>query len=353
MINIGGHPVGEGYSTFIVAELSANHNQDLDLAVKTLRAMKDSGADAVKIQTYKPETITIDCDDDIFQRKTGLWKGQSLFQIYKQGYTPWEWDEKLQRVANDLGMIFFSSPFDKTAVDLLEDIQIPAYKIASLEITDIPLIEYIASKQKPMIFSTGVARLSDIEDAVSACKRKGNNQIALLKCTTSYPTPYEEINLKTIPNMKSTFNTVVGLSDHTLGYEVAVASVALGASIIEKHFVLERKLKTLDGAFSMEPKEFKNMVQSIRNVEKALGSVSYELSDSVQDSRLLVRSLFVVKNLVAGDVLTESNVKSIRPGNGLHPKYIESVLGSCIAKNVTAGTPLSWDLIKNIKQVVG
>lgn len=345
MVKIGERSVGTGYETFIIAELSANHNQNFDLAVKTIEAIKESGADAVKIQTYKPETLTLDCNNDMFQRKTGLWKGYSLFDVYKKAYTPWEWHADLKKIADELGLIFFSSPFDKEAVDLLENLDVPAYKVASLEITDIPLIEYIASKGKPIIFSTGIARLRDIEEAIDACRRMSNRQIALLKCTTAYPTPFEEINLRTIPNMKEVFDTVVGISDHTLGFEIAVAAVTLGASIVEKHFVLDRKLQTPDSSFSMEPKEFKKMVSSIRNVEKALGSITYELSKSSMDSRQLARSLFISKDVKSGEFLTMENVKSIRPGNGLHPRYLKKILGWRVVKDIKAGTPLTWDVL--------
>lgn len=345
MVKIGERSVGTGYETFIIAELSANHNQNFDLAVKTIEAIKESGADAVKIQTYKPETLTLDCNNDMFQRKTGLWKGYSLFDVYKKAYTPWEWHADLKKIADELGLIFFSSPFDKEAVDLLENLDVPAYKVASLEITDIRLIEYIASKGKPIIFSTGIARLRDIEEAIDACRRMSNRQIALLKCTTAYPTPFEEINLRTIPNMKEVFDTVVGISDHTLGFEIAVAAVTLGASIVEKHFVLDRKLQTPDSSFSMEPKEFKKMVSSIRNVEKALGSITYELSKSSMDSRQLARSLFISKDVKSGEFLTMENVKSIRPGNGLHPRYLKKILGSRVVKDIKAGTPLTWDVL--------
>jgi pseudaminic acid synthase len=330
---------------FIIAELSANHNQNFDLAVKTIKAMKDAGADAVKLQTYTPDTITIDCDNKYFQIKDGLWQGKTLYQLYQEAYTPWEWQPKLKEIAEDLGLICFSSVFDKTAVDFLEKMNVPAYKIASFEITDIPLIEYIASKGKPVIISTGIATLSDIEEAVNACKRMGNDQIALLKCTSAYPAPIEDANLLTIPNMKETFGTVVGLSDHTLGSSVAIASVALGAKLIEKHFILDRNLGGPDSAFSMEPEEFKQMVKSIREVEKALGKVTYDLTEKQKKSRDLSRSLFIVKDIKKGEVFTEENVRSIRPGYGLSPKHYSNVIGKMTTKDIERGTPLKIEMV--------
>ena len=335
----------EGNSTFIVAELSANHNQNFDLAVKTIKAMKKTGADAVKLQTYTPDTITINCDSEYFKINHGLNKGLSLYQVYQRAYTPWEWQPKLKKIAEDLGMICFSSAFDKSSVDFLEKMDVSAYKVASLEITDIPLIEYIASKGKPIIMSTGIATLSDIEEAVKACKRMGNEQIVLLKCTSAYPAPIEDANLLTIPNLKDTFGVEVGLSDHTLGSSVAIASVALGAKIIEKHFILDRKLGGPDAAFSMEPDEFKYMVKSIREVEKALGEISYQLTEKMEKSRINCRSLFVVKDIKEGEKFTEENVRSIRPGYGLEPKYYDDVIGKRAIKDIKRGIPLIWDLI--------
>jgi len=269
-----------------------------------------------------------------------------LYKLYQEAYTPWEWQPKLKQIAEDMGLICFSSPFDKTAVDFLEKMNIPAYKVASFEITDIPLIEYVATKGKPVIISTGIAELCDIEEAVNACKRMGNNQIALLKCTSAYPTPLEDVNLKTILNMAETFNTVVGLSDHTLEISVPIAAVALGAKIIEKHFILDRKLGGPDAAFSLEPEEFKIMVKAVREVEKALGKVSYELSEKTKKCREFSRSLFVVKDIKVGETLTEENVRSIRPGFGLLPKYLKDILGKKAKKDLKKGTPLTWDLIE-------
>ncbi len=345
-LQIGNRCVGVNYPIFIIAELSANHLQDFDLAVKTIKTMKESGADAVKFQTYTPDTITIDCDNEYFQIKQGtLWDGKTLYQLYQEAYTPWEWQPELKKIAEDIGLICFSSPFDKTAVDFLEQMNVPAYKVASFEITDIPLIEYIASKGKPVIISTGIASLAEIEEAINACKRMGNNQIALLKCTSEYPTPLEDVNLRTIPDMRERFGTVVGLSDHTLGISVPIAAVALGAKIIEKHFILDRMLGGPDSAFSLEPEEFRAMVKSVRESEKALGEVSYELTEKIKKSREFSRSLFVVEDMKAGEIFTEINIKSIRPGFGLPPKYYDIIIGRKVTKDVNKGTPISWDLV--------
>jgi pseudaminic acid synthase len=333
---------------FIIAELSANHNQKVELAVETIKAAKGCGVDAVKLQTYTPDTITLDCDNEYFQIKQGtIWDGKNLYQLYKEAYTPWEWQPKLKKLAEELGMICFSSPFDKTAVDFLEDMNVPAYKIASFEITDIPLIEYVASKGKPVIISTGIARLEDIQLAIDACKKAGNEQIVLLKCTSAYPTPLEEVNLLTIPDMKERFKTLVGLSDHTIGISVPLAAVSLGARIIEKHFILDRKLGGPDAAFSLEPDEFAQMVKSVREVEKALGKVNYELSEKIEKSREFSRSLFAVKDIKKGETLDNENIRSIRPGFGLHPKFLHEVIGKKAKDNIKKGTPLSWELISD------
>ncbi len=347
MIEIGGKRIGEGEPVFVVAELSANHLQDLDLALKTIEAIKESGADAVKLQTYTPDTITLNVKNEHFMIKEGtLWDGQYLYDLYKKAYTPWEWHEKLFNFAKELGLVCFSSPFDKTAVDFLEELGTPAYKVASFEIVDIPLIEYIASKGKPVIISTGIATLSDIEEAIKACKRAGNEQIILLKCVSEYPTPYEDANLRTIPNMRETFGVPVGLSDHTLGIAVPIASVALGAVMVEKHFILDRNLGGPDSAFSLEPEEFKAMVSAIRQVEKALGKVSYELTERQKAMRKFSRSLFVAKDMKAGEIFTEENVRSVRPAVGLHPKYLKDILGRRARFDIKAGTPLSWELVE-------
>jgi pseudaminic acid synthase len=346
-ITIDARYIGLGYPVFIIAELSANHRQDLNTAIASLKAMKEAGADAVKLQTYTPDTITIDCDNEYFQIKHGtIWDGRNLYDLYKEAYTPWEWHPILKKVADEIGLIFFSTPFDRTAVDFLEKMNVPAYKVASLEITDIPLIEYIASKGKPVIISTGIATLSDIGEAVNACKRAGNEQVIILKCTTEYPTPLEDVNLKTIPNMAETFDRLVGLSDHTLGISVPVAAVALGACMVEKHFILSKDLGGPDAAFSLDPQEFGAMVKSIREVEKALGNVSYELSEKTLKSREFCRSLFVVEDMKKGDTFTYENLRSIRPGYGLEPKYMNTVLGKKARQYIKSGTPLVWQLIE-------
>ena len=343
---ISNKKIGDEYPTFIIAELSANHMNDFNIAVKTIEAMADAGADAVKFQTFTPDTITLDCDNEYFQIKQGtVWDGQILHELYEDAYMPWDWQPKLKKVAEDLGLIVFSSPFDKTSVDFLEDIDVPAYKIASFEITDIPLIEYVASKGKPVIISTGIASLEDIELAVKTCRDAGNNDISLLKCTSSYPAPLDEINLNTIPDIKERFNVIVGLSDHTLGGEVSTAAVAIGANVIEKHFILDRNMGGPDSDFSMEPHEFKAMVYSIRNVEKALGKVSYELSDKMKANREFSRSLFVVEDMKKGEKITENNVRSIRPGFGLHPKYLEEILGKTVNRDLKKGVPFEIEFI--------
>lgn len=345
-IRIGKKIVSFNDPTFIVAELSANHKQDIELAKDTIYAIKESGADAVKLQTYTPDTITIDCKNQLFQISGGtLWDGKTLYELYQEAYTPWEWHYELKELAEKLGLVFFSTPFDKTAVDFLERLDVPAYKIASYEITDIPLIEYAASKGKPILISTGVATLCDIQEAVEACKRVGNDQIILLKCVSAYPTPLEDVNLRTIPNMIETFGCIVGLSDHTLGISIPIAAVTLGAKVIEKHFILSRDLDTPDKAFSLTPNEFKEMVKAIREVEIALGKASYKLSDSMKEARKYARSLFAVKDIKAGEVFTEENVKSVRPAGGLHPRFLKEIIGRKAKVNIKKGTPINWNMI--------
>jgi pseudaminic acid synthase len=327
---------------FIIAELSANHNQDFDIAVKTIQAIKEAGADAVKIQTYTPETMTIDCQNSYFRIKQDtIWDGQTLYELYKKAYTPWEWHPKLKKIAEEIGLTFFSSPFDKTSVDFLEKLNVPAYKIASFEITDIPFIKYVASKNKMIFISTGIATYKEIEEAVQACRQLGNDNIVVLKCTSAYPAPFKEINLKTIPDMIQKFNTIVGLSDHTLGHDVALASIALGSKVIEKHFTLDKKIKTPDASFSLDPNEFKKMVMGIRNIEKALGSVTYTLTEKMKKGREFSRSIFVVKHIKKGDKFTEKNIRSIRPGFGLSPKKMQEIIGKRSKKDLIKGTPLN------------
>ncbi|AXI25871.1 pseudaminic acid synthase [Methanofervidicoccus sp. A16] len=345
-IEINGRKIGPKYPVYIVAELSANHNQDFETAVKLIEAAKDAGADAVKVQTYTPDTITIDVGRPEFKIKGGtLWDGKTLYELYKEAYMPWDWHKELKKIANKLGLDFFSTPFDPTAVDFLEELGVPAYKIASPEIVDIPLIEKVAETGKPIIISTGMATLGEIEEAIQAVRRKGNNQIILLKCTSAYPAPYESMNLKTIPNMMETFGVPVGLSDHTLGIEIPIAAVALGASIVEKHFTLSRSIQTPDSAFSLEPQEFKTMVQAIRNVEKALGDVRYGTDKSEEEIKKFRRSLYIVEDVKKGELFTEKNVKSIRPGYGLPPKYLKDILGRKARYDIPKGTPLRWEFV--------
>ncbi len=346
-IKIGSREISNNSPVFIVAELSANHGKDFNRAVRLIEAAKDAGADAVKLQTYTPDTITIDCDNEYFRIRGTIWDGKTLYQLYKEAYTPWEWQPELKALAEGLGLVCFSTPFDAKAVDFLEEMGVPAYKIASFEITDIPLIEYVASKGKPVMISTGIATLPDIEEAVEACKRMGNEQVILLKCTSAYPAPLDDVNLLTIPEIGKRFGKVVGLSDHTLGISVPVAAVALGARVIEKHLILRREDGGPDAAFSLEPEEFREMVTRVREVEKALGKASYSLSKSAERSRIFSRSLFAVRDILEGEELTPQNVRSIRPGYGLHPRYLGDLLGKRARCFIKKGTPISWELIED------
>ncbi len=345
-IEISGQRIGLGYPVYIVAELSANHRQQFDEAVKLLKAAKEAGADAVKLQTFTPDTLTIQCDMPEFRIGGGTpWDGKTLYDLYSEAYMPWEWQPKLKKVADDMEIDLFSTPCDKAAVDFLEEMGVPAYKVASFEMVDIPLIEYIASKGKPIIISTGIATLAEIDEAVEAVCTAGATQIALLKCTGAYPAPPEEMNLLTIPHLAEAFGIPVGLSDHTLGIAVPIAAVALGACIVEKHFTLSRSLPSPDSAFSLEPQEFEAMVEAIRTAEKALGEVQYKVGEQEAKSRVFRRSLFVVKDMRAGEVFTEESVRSIRPGYGLHPRHLKDVLGRRATQDIKRGTPVSWELI--------
>jgi len=319
---------------------------DFDRAKKIIYELRDCGIDAVKLQTYTADTITIDCDNEEFQLHGGLWDGETLYSLYQKAYTPWEWQGELVEYANDLGLTCFSSPFDLTAVDFMEEIGMPAYKVASYEINDIPLIRKIARKGKPIIISTGTAYLEDIERALRVCKEEGNDNVILLKCTSAYPCPYEDMNINVIPLMHRTFDCMVGLSDHTLGNEVVLGSIALGARVIEKHVTLKRADGGPDAAFSMEIEEFKDMVRQIRNLEKALGRATFELTEKQKFARYGTRSLYVVKDIKAGEKITSDNVRSIRPGLGLHTMYYEDVLGKVAIKNLKKGTPLSWNMME-------
>jgi len=335
--------------TYVIAELSANHGGSLDHAKKTVHAMKESGADAVKLQTYTADTLTIDSRRPEFLIGEGtIWAGKNLYELYEEAHMPWEWQGELFELANELGMECFSTPFDKTAVDFLEELNPPAHKIASFELVDLPLIEYVASKGRPIIMSTGMGTLAEIHDAVQVIKRAQGEDVplALLKCTSAYPSPPESMNLRTIPHLAAAFDVPVGLSDHTLGTAVPVAAVALGARIVEKHFTLTRDVPGPDSTFSLEPAEFHQMVEAIRVTEKALGTVRYEQTEKELASKAFRRSLFVVSNLKAGDKLTEQNVRSIRPGHGLPPGQIDELLGRRVKCDVERGTPLSWKLLE-------
>ncbi len=332
---------------FIIAELSANHNGSLERAKDTIRAAKDAGADAVKLQTYRPDTITLDVDNDYFKINQGtVWDGRGLYELYAQAMTPWEWHEELFGLARSLGMEVFSSPFDKSAVDFLEALNPCAYKIASFEITDTPLIEYAAKKGRPMIISTGVAELADIELAVETCKRAGNDDVTLLKCTSSYPAPLDEMNLSTIRDMKERFGCKVGLSDHSMSISAPVVATAFGAEVIEKHFILSRNDGGPDSSFSLEPLEFKQMVLAVRDAEKLIGAVSYELSEKTKKSREFARSIFVSADIMADEEFDNSNIRSVRPAFGLHPKYMREIIGKKAARNLKKGEPLDWSMIK-------
>jgi N-acetylneuraminate synthase len=347
-IEINNRKIGPGRPTYIVAEMSANHGHDFNWAVKIIEEAKKAGANAVKLQTYTPDTITIDCDNEYFQIKGTLWKGSTLYDLYGEAYTPWEWQPKLKEIADQLDIDLFSTPFDPTAVDFLEEMNVPAYKIASFEIVDIPLIHRIAQTGKPIILSTGMATLAEIEEAVTTIRDAGNNQLALLKCTSAYPARPDDMNLLTIPNLSRAFGFPVGLSDHTLGLAVPVSAVALGACIVEKHFTLSRSVSGPDSAFSCEPSEFKEMVEAVRTAEKALGSVQYGVGEHESHSRVFRRSLFVVSDMKAGDIFTADNVRSIRPGYGLPTRHLEDVLGRYANQDIKRGTPLTWDLIRSV-----
>lgn len=331
----------------IVAELSANHNGNKQIAIDTIRAAKRAGADAIKLQTYTADTITLDCSADDFKIKQGtIWDGKYLHGLYKEAYTPWEWHEELFHVAKEEGLVCFSSPFDKTAVDFLESLGNPIYKIASFEITDIPLIEYAASKMKPMVISTGIATEEDIRLAVETCRSVGNNDITLLKCTSSYPAPIEEANLCMIKDLAERYKVKSGLSDHTLGSVSAVVAVTQGATMIEKHFIIDRSIGGPDASFSMNEREFTQMVKDVRMVEMALGSVSYELTDKQKSGREFCRSLYVSEDMKSGDIITERNVRSVRPGFGLHPKYLKDILGKKVNRDLEKGTRFAMDFVE-------
>lgn len=336
-----------GNKTFIIAEMSANHNHHKEIAIETIKAAKKAGADAIKIQTYTADTLTLDCRKPDFVLNGGLWDGETFYSLYQKAYTPWEWHEEIFHVAREEGLVCFSTPFDKTAVDFLESLGNPIYKIASFEITDIPLIKYIAAKHKPIIMSTGIAMIEDMQLAIDTIRGEGCSDITLLKCTSAYPAPIEDANLMTIPDMRQRFGCRVGLSDHTEGSIVPVSAVALGAEVIEKHFIIDRSIGGPDSAFSMEAPEFRIMVDNIRQVEKSLGCVNYPTDPSKIKGRDACRSLYVAEEVKAGEIVTEKNVRSVRPGHGLHPKYLPQVLGKAFVKDCVKGDRFSLDLINN------
>jgi pseudaminic acid synthase len=347
-MNIGSFNINADSKCFIIAELSANHNGNLETAIETIKAAKRAGADCIKLQTYTADTLTIDSDRNDFLIRGTIWDGKNYYQLYQEAYTPWEWHHKLFETAKMEGLVCFSSPFDKTAVDFLENLNVPAYKIASFEITDIPLIEYVASKGKPIIISTGIAEIEDIELALDACKRMGNNDIALLKCTSSYPAPIEEANLSMIKDLAERFGVIAGLSDHTMGSTAPIVATTLGAKIIEKHFILDRSIGGPDASFSMNEQEFSEMVKAVREAEKAVGIVDYTLTEKQRKGKDFCRSLYVVKDIRAGEIITEENVKSIRPGFGLHPKYYNEIIGDIVTEDLKRGDRISLSYIKKI-----
>lgn len=346
-MKIENYTIDETNPCFIIAELSANHNGSLETALETVRAAKRSGADCIKLQTYTADTLTIDCDKEDFMIQSGsIWDGKNYYKLYQEAYTPWEWHAEIMKVAEEEGLICFSSPFDPTSVDFLEELNVPAYKIASFEITDIPLIEYVASKGKPVILSTGIATQEDIELALDACYRMGNKEVALLKCTSSYPAPIEEANMVMVKDMAERYGVITGLSDHTMGSTVPVVATCFGAKIIEKHFILDRSIGGPDASFSMDEKEFSEMVKAVREAEKAIGKVDYSLTEKQAAGKNFSRSLYVVEDMKAGDVVTAENVRSIRPGFGLHPKHLKVVLGKKVNLDLTKGSRFSLEFVK-------
>ncbi len=346
-VQINGKSIGHENACYIIAEMSGNHNHDYQKAVEIIHAAKDVGADAIKLQTYTPDTITIDCDNRYFKiQGDNSWAGQTLYELYSDAYTPWEWQPKLKIEAEKVGIAFLSTPFDISAVDFLNEMDVPAYKIASFELIDLPLIKYVASKGKPIIMSTGMGTLDEIKEAIQAVLSTGNKQLTLLKCVSDYPSRPDDMNLRTISDMRKIFGVPAGLSDHTLDHEVAIAAVALGACVIEKHFTLKRSDGGPDASFSMEPEEFKAMVKGIRLIERSMGKIRYGPTDRELQNKIFRRSLFVVKDVKAGDKITTSNVRSIRPGHGLSPKHFDETIGKTFKANIVKGTPLSWNFIK-------
>ncbi len=348
-MRIGNREIGPDAPVYIIAEISANHNQSFDEAVRLIDAAHAAGVDAVKLQTYTADTLTIDSPNSYFQVQGTVWEGKNLYQLYQEAFTPWEWQPRLLEYANSLGLQLFSSPFDPTAVDFLEEMGVPAFKVASFELVDIPLLRYIGKRQKPVILSTGMASLTEIEEAVAALRESGASDIALLKCTSGYPASPGEMNLRSIPVLAERFQLPVGLSDHTLGDYAAVAAVSLGARIIEKHITLDRKIPGPDSQFSLEPAEFKRLVDNVRLTEQALGSVFFGTSERESVSKIFRRSLFVVQDIKQGEQLTSNNVRSIRPGHGLAPKYLEQMIGRSAVTDIARGTPLAWAHVGLVK----
>lgn len=346
VLEIAGRKVGKDFPVFIIVEISANHSQDFDQAVKMITTAKECGADAVKFQAYTPDTMTINCDNKFFRIKHPKWGGQTLYELYKKAYTPWEWFKELKKMCDDSGILFFATAFDKTSVDFLEDLNVQVHKISSFELVDLPLIEYTAKTEKPLIISTEMGSKMEIKDAVDVAKANGCKDIILLKCVSGYPARAENMDLRTICDMQETFKCPIGFSDHSLGIGASICAAALGACMVEKHFTISRKTETPDSFFSIEPDELKELVCNIRIAEKALGKVHYGLTDEEKSSKNFRRSLFVVKDVKAGEKVTNENIRSIRPGCGLPTKYIKKVIGHLFKKDLSKGTPLSWDLVE-------
>lgn len=347
-ITVNNRKIGDEYPAYIIAEMSANHAGSIERAKEIIRAAKEAGADCIKIQTYTPDTLTIDCDNEYFHIGNGTWEGENLYQLYGKAYTPWEWQKELMEEAKRVGIDFFSTPFDTTAVDFLESIGVEFYKIASFELVDIPLIKYVASKGKPIIMSTGMSTLSEIEDAVNAIRNEGNNQIALLRCASAYPAITDEMNLLTMKNMGEIFDVPVGLSDHSMGSIGAVTAVALGGKIIEKHFCLSREIENPDASFSMNPEEFKQMVHDIRQAEKAIGIVKYGPTKQEESSMVFRKSIFAVRDIKKGEQLTKENIRVIRPGYGLAPKFYDEIISQVALCDIDRGMPIKFEDIGNI-----
>ncbi|KAB7889770.1 pseudaminic acid synthase [Poseidonibacter ostreae] len=330
---------------YVIAELSANHGGDINIAKETIKAAKEIGANAIKLQTYTADTLTLDSDKEDFTIKGGtLWDNKKLYDLYKEAYLPWEWHEELFDYARSIDIDIFSSPFDKSAVDFLEQFNPSAYKIASFEITDYELIRYTASKGKPIIISTGIATIDEIQDAVDICKSVGNEDIVLLKCTSSYPAPLEDANLLTIPNLAQTFGVISGFSDHTFGSTAPIVAVALGAKVIEKHFILDKSIGGVDAGFSLDKNEFKEMIEAVRDTEKLIGKVDYSMSEKKKKSRQFGRSLYIAKDIKKGEMFTEENIRSVRPGYGMHPKYLKDILGQVAEKDYDFGDRLKFNI---------